>query len=474
MVRAVRRAAALLLLVGSTVLMASPSGAGSLPDCGKSAPVSPMPSSVGRFHGIVPLHAPTSGTCALRATALGSPMAAAPASGPLYEGGSPPLRRLAGNTMGTATTPGEATLTPIYWSPEDHPYPGVVAQRLTAFAQNLAAMSGTARTSFGALTQYTNASGQRLHFLVNAGAPLLDTAALPRSGCVRDTGSIYADSSGYVACLTDSQLVVELHRLTDSLGLPVDRSHLYALFLPKGVELCFDSANGANGGSCTANSSVSSSGFCAYHSNDRRPSDPSDLLYAAQPYPIWDSPTGLSCNASDDFPSGVPAADVLINSYAHEVAEAITDPVGDSWQDSQQNEIGDLCAYAPMPLQGTPGARWSQTFNGVHYLLQPEFSNASFDLDARGGCISRWTLPSASLSISGTLRAGSTLRTSSGSQPGSGRIVISSWLLDGQRVASGSTASIALPAAGTHLLQLRVTDLGGYQAVASRQLVVSP
>jgi hypothetical protein len=63
-------------------------------------------------------------------------------------------------------------------------------------------------------------------------------------------------------------------------GLPSDLAHSYMVFLPKGVESCFDANNGAAHGSCTLNNSFST--FCAYHSNTAVNS-----IYSDMPFPIY-------------------------------------------------------------------------------------------------------------------------------------------------------------------------------------------
>lgn len=53
--------------------------------------------------------------------------------------------------------------------------------------------------------------------------PILDSHPLPADGCQvasTDTTGIYADNSGYNACLDDDQVQAETNRVTAARGLP--------------------------------------------------------------------------------------------------------------------------------------------------------------------------------------------------------------------------------------------------------------
>ena len=145
--------------------------------------------------------------------------------------------------------------------------------------------------------------------------------------------------------------------VTDA-GLPPELSHLYTVVLPKGVEVCFDQSNSAQGGSCTTSNAEAGYGFCAYHSSGLGTSYP-QLSYAVLPYPAVDSPTGISCNVGHESPSKNPDLDVSISAYSHELAEAVTDPTGDGWHDAEGNENGDLCSSAFGALSGKAGKRYN-------------------------------------------------------------------------------------------------------------------
>jgi hypothetical protein len=114
------------------------------------------------------------------------------------------------------------------------------------------------------------------------------------------------------------------------------------------------------------------------------------------------------------------AADPEINVTSHEHNEAITDPFGTGWWDSNPNdadageETGDMCAYVWGTLYGTPAPtintpaetvavpgsgiynqQWNQSINGHHYIAQQEWSSSDeARTNAAGspdGCVSSET-----------------------------------------------------------------------------------
>jgi hypothetical protein len=99
------------------------------------------------------------------------------------------------------------------------------------FVANVAAASGSTNNVFSVATEYYQTAGgahSPISYRIRAGAPLVDTGALPSSGC--------APASGYTACITDAQLRTELKAVTASHKLPTDLAHFYAMFFPPGVE----------------------------------------------------------------------------------------------------------------------------------------------------------------------------------------------------------------------------------------------
>jgi hypothetical protein len=290
--------------------------------------------------------------------------------------------------MGTAVT-GPLVITPIFWDPSGYSMSSSYKSELTTYLSDVAAASGTTSNVFSISTEYYGTDGQ-IKYQIRAGKAINDTSRLPADGCKLqhvDMSGIYSDGSGYSACLTDAQVIAETDRVVSQEGLPSNLSHIYALFLPKGVESCFYSGSvSTTKNACTINHEPSAA-YCAYHSEA-----PSNNVYALMAYPITASPVGYTCGSDANFgtveaPNGNPAADTEVSPLSHEVNEAWTDPdTTTGWFDSSGYENGDECAYVYGPTSGASAALYNQTINKHHYLTQEEFSNRSF-FASGGGCL---------------------------------------------------------------------------------------
>jgi hypothetical protein len=302
--------------------------------------------------------------------------------------GTPPLIFHGGSVMMTPST-SPLVVTPIYWSPSGHTIASSYSSLINTYLGDVAAASGQNSNVFSVLNEYSGTNGQ-IHYSVSRGAPVNDTHALPTSGCrvaSNDKTGIYADGTGYNACLDDAQIQAEVNRITAAQGLPHNLSHIYVLYLPKHVESCFNSGSTTTSANqCTINHQPSAA-FCAYHSEDS-----SSAVYANMPYPVYQSGTGFTCGSEANFgavesPNNNPDGDTVINPTSHEVSEAITDPdTSTGWYDSSGFEIGDECNFVFGATQGNAGALFNQTINGHHYLTQEEFSNNDFNITA-AGCV---------------------------------------------------------------------------------------
>lgn len=301
--------------------------------------------------------------------------------------GTPPLLYHGGPMMMTAST-GPLVVTPIYWSPSAHTISSSYSSPITQYFTDVAAASGQTSNVFSVANEYNGTNGQ-ISYSTKLGAPITDTSALPASGCTltaRDKTGIYSDGTGYSACLDDAQIQTEINKITSANGLPRNLSHIYVLYLPKGVESCFNpGGTTTSANQCTINHEPSAT-YCAYHSYA------SSTVYANMPYPVYQSGTGYTCGSDGSLggvqaPNGNAAADTEISPSSHEVNEAITDPdTQTGWYDSSGYENGDECAYVYGGTQGTSGALYNQVINGHHYLTQEEFSNQDFG-KTRAGCV---------------------------------------------------------------------------------------
>ncbi|MDX6421036.1 MAG: hypothetical protein QOG28_5656 [Trebonia sp.] len=284
---------------------------------------------------------------------------------------------------------GPLVVTPIFWNPSSFPMDSSYTSLLTSYVSAVSSASGQNTNVFSVLNEYSGNNGQ-INYSVTLGTPVNDAGALPASGCTvagTDTTGIYADGSGYSACLDDAQLQAEINSVTAASGLPRNLSHIYVLYLPKHVESCFNpGSTTTSANACTINHQPSAA-YCAYHSETA-----SSAVYASMPYPVYNSGTGFSCGTESSFgvvesPNGNPDADVAISPTSHEISEAITDPdTSTGWYDSSGYEIGDECAYTYGATQGTAGQLYNQVINGLHFLTQEEFSNNDFAVTG-GGCV---------------------------------------------------------------------------------------
>ena len=293
-----------------------------------------------------------------------------------------------GNVMMTAST-GPLVVVPIFWHPANFPMTSTYRNIITSYLADVAKMSDQTQNVYSVTDEYVGNNGS-IHYNVKLGPVINDTDPIT-SGCTVDPSDmtgIYADGSGYSACLDDLQLQAKVDEVTAKHSLPHDLAHIYVLYLPKGVESCFFSGDSTMNNVCTINH-FPTAAYCAYHNNDA-----ASAVYANMVYPIYQSPVGFTCGSDARFPviespNGDPDADTEISPTSHEIIEAITDPDGETgWGDSSGNEIGDDCAYIFGSTRGAPGAYFNQVINGAYFLTQTEFSNKVFTASGgQAGCV---------------------------------------------------------------------------------------
>jgi hypothetical protein len=362
----------------------------------KAGACAAQPGTMGRFAGVVHAQAISGPSCDPT-----SPLGADP---PLVWGGGP--------VMGTATTT-PITITPIYWEPSGYFNAGDYRNIINQYLADVAAASGSNTNVYSTATEYYGSNGPLahnfIHYNIVRGTPIRDHDPFPKGGgCTvgkLDASGIYADGSGYTACLDDAQVTAEIQRVITALNLPSDYSHEYVMLTPKHVESCFNSGNTTNNKNvCTINH-YPSGNYCAYHFMFGPNFPVSGTVYANMPYPVYHSPVGFTCGTdggghgtieSPNFDGSASSmdADVELSGLSHEIMESITDPNGQNgWRDGIGNENGDDCAYVFgngtwTDMGGTPGRFYNQTINGDHYITQEEFSNADwFHTNGAGGCV---------------------------------------------------------------------------------------
>ncbi|HLK74957.1 MAG TPA: hypothetical protein VKU77_15065 [Streptosporangiaceae bacterium] len=339
------------------------------------------PVRMGRFLGIVQIQQAKAAGCAAT-----NPSGASNTSDRAI--GQPPLLFNGGVVMGTKST-GRVVLTPIFWQPAGHPIDAGYQNIINTYLNDVAVSSHRQDNVYSMASEYPGSNGAHLAG-IRFGVPIIDTGALPPSGCTvaaNDTSNIYADSSGYDACVDDDQVQAEVNRVIGVQGRPADLAHIYVMYLPKHVETCFfPGSTLTNANACTINNQPSAA-FCAYHSQ----ATVGGAIYANMPFPIYNSATHFTCanNGRNGFPvlespNGNPDADTIISTTSHEVIESITDPEGTAWFDAIGFEIGDECNFVFGPTNGVAGQLYNQIMNGHHYITQEEFSNKDFAVTGLG------------------------------------------------------------------------------------------
>jgi len=177
-------------------------------------------------------------------------------------------------------------------------------------------------------------------------------------------------SVNWTGCIYDNaSLGKKLDGTNPSTGAIVDRA-LTNNLLPRdtnGLYFVFTSADVVTSG--FVNSTTPQ--FCGYHSYLNPAYDPTKkIIYSF----VGDPGTGLaSCNGQSAVgvsPNSNPNADAMASVIAHELVEAVSDPLLNAWFDAAGNENADKCAWtfgATTPLNGY---NYNMTASGRKYLIQ--------------------------------------------------------------------------------------------------------
>jgi hypothetical protein len=177
---------------------------------------------------------------------------------------------------------------------------------------------------------------------------------------------VFASLTMYTNVIDQSDLFGLVHDAASALGTPSGYGHEYHVFLPPGVDTCFDEST-----ECYSPDNPSTFVFCAYHGSLTF-SDIGHVLFSVQP-----NQNVPGCQAAPPDPNGI-LQDSTDSVLAHETIETITDPDIDAWISdssllSSGAEIADLCEPT-----GNSKAQFLDsivTLNGVKYELQLMYSN---------------------------------------------------------------------------------------------------
>jgi hypothetical protein len=158
--------------------------------------------------------------------------------------------------------------------------------------------------------------------------------------------------------LGENDLAAIIHAGAAQLG--TGYGHIYHVFLPKGVDTCFDQTN-----QCYSPDNPASFVFCAYHGYVDF-ADIGHVIFSIEPFQ-----NVPGCAEIKPFPNGA-KADSTNSTLSHELIEAITDPDLNAWfseasLDEGGAEIADECViFGPDPIS---------VLNGHTYKIQFEYSN---------------------------------------------------------------------------------------------------
>jgi hypothetical protein len=262
----------------------------------------------------------------------------------------------------------------IFWDPA-HAISSTTHDLIIRYFQDSAHDSGLATNVFAVNRQFNDSTGSA-DYSQAFGGSFSDATGYPANGCS-------VTNVTHPTCLSDSQLVNEIHSAAVSHGWPTGLAPIYFIITPPSVVTCEP-----DGVTCSNNI------FCAYHSAFLD-NGGNEYLYANIPMTLMDGAADeKGCQADTSSPSPVQEpngdiGDVVLKYTSHEHNETITDPDGGGWYNTNTGaEDGDQCnsisdnANAFLPTLGGSsgsGTLYNQVMNGNHYYLQSEWSNGDIN-----------------------------------------------------------------------------------------------
>jgi hypothetical protein len=107
--------------------------------------------------------------------------------------------------------------------------------------------------------------------------------------------------------------------------------------------------------------------FCGWHGHN------GDYKYS------WVGIPASNCNCYSQLtsPNGDAALDAAINTIAHELMEAATDPIGNAWFNAIGEENGDACRWNFVNKVYSGGYYYNLVVNGLRYYIQANYNLGS-------------------------------------------------------------------------------------------------
>ena len=166
--------------------------------------------------------------------------------------------------------------------------------------------------------------------------------------------------------LGQNDILSIVHAAATKLSISNSYSNIIHVFLPKGVDTCFDLSP-----VCYSPDNFPSFAFCGYHGAVFF-NDIGHILYTVEPYQ-----NVPGCQVASPSPNGL-LVDSTATVLSHELFETITDPDLNAWWSDkslieQGAEIGDICE----PVGNNAAQFLDPTFivGGKNYKIQLEYSN---------------------------------------------------------------------------------------------------
>jgi len=239
---------------------------------------------------------------------------------------------------------------------------------------------------YGLMGQYSSIQDR-----VTLGGQYVYTGAYPHAGTTADP----LLPEDFQAAIESVKATTGWQSSYPAVGARSESYNMFFVYTGYGVYNCEDGANAP----CNFINS-NASGYCAYHSAYFSPpaTISSDIglrsggitLWAdmgnegTDPDPVSHQTTcAVGGYTGSKYPNDDASADSTVNVTSHELFESVTDPIWASdgqhgWTDSDggSGEIGDKCAWHFGTI-ATDGS--DLTLNGHNYIVQQEWSNATFD-----------------------------------------------------------------------------------------------
>lgn len=188
-------------------------------------------------------------------------------------------------------------------------------------------------------------------------------------------GKTIIDEGSLGDSLSGSNLADLIQTNVDNGKLPEDENGIYFIMTGNNIDESIRPDLGA---------ASFCSDYCGYHISTKLSSG-KQIQYGFVGNPI--TKCAFNCLPQQNqrkSPNNDPGVDGLLSALAHEITEAISDPISDiddarAWQDSNGSENGDKCAYdfGSSVKKDQNGASYNLEFGGKKYLIQQNWSPVS-------------------------------------------------------------------------------------------------